>query len=84
MSSIPHIYINESIQTPQISPKSLHFYKEFKNLWGCQGPPKCKSMSAPIEKVLEGFHMHNSKPIDTPIKTGYTLSLDDFPKNDEK
>ncbi|XP_042944486.1 secreted RxLR effector protein 161-like [Carya illinoinensis] len=28
--------------------------------------------------------MHNSKPIDTPIEKGYSLSLKHFPKNDEE
>jgi hypothetical protein len=29
-----------------------------------------------IKKILERFHMHNSKPIDTPMEKGCTLSLD--------
>jgi hypothetical protein len=29
-----------------------------------------------IKKILECFHMHNSKPIDTPMEKGYTLNLD--------
>ena len=37
-----------------------------------------------IKKILECFHMHNSKPIDTPMEKGCTLSLDQCPKNDEK
>uniref|UniRef100_A0A2N9IVG1 CCHC-type domain-containing protein n=1 Tax=Fagus sylvatica TaxID=28930 RepID=A0A2N9IVG1_FAGSY len=37
-----------------------------------------------IKKILERFHMHNSKPIDTPMEKGCTLSLDQCPKNDEK
>lgn len=37
-----------------------------------------------IEKVLEQFRMHNSKPIDTPIRKGYALSLNHCAKNDEE
>jgi hypothetical protein len=37
-----------------------------------------------IKKILERFHMHNSKPIDTPMEKGCTLSLDQCPKNDEE
>jgi hypothetical protein len=29
-----------------------------------------------IKKILERFHMHNSKPTDTPMENGCTLSLD--------
>ena len=29
-----------------------------------------------IKKILECFHIHNSKPINTPMEKGYTLSLD--------
>ena len=37
-----------------------------------------------IKKILKRFHMHNSKPIDTPMEKGCTLSLNQCPKNDEK
>jgi hypothetical protein len=37
-----------------------------------------------IKKILERFHMHNSKLIDTPMEKGCTLSLDQCPKNDEE
>ena len=37
-----------------------------------------------IKKILEGFHMHNSKPIDIPREKGCTLSLDQHLKNDEE
>jgi hypothetical protein len=37
-----------------------------------------------IKKILKRFHMHNSKPIDTPMEKGCTLSLDQCPKNDEE
>ena len=37
-----------------------------------------------IKRILEPFHMHNSKPVDTPIKKGYTLSLDNCHKSDEE
>uniref|UniRef100_A0A2N9IVG7 Reverse transcriptase Ty1/copia-type domain-containing protein n=1 Tax=Fagus sylvatica TaxID=28930 RepID=A0A2N9IVG7_FAGSY len=37
-----------------------------------------------IKKILECFHIHNSKPIDTPMEKGCTLCLDQCPKNDEK
>jgi hypothetical protein len=37
-----------------------------------------------VRRILERFHMHNSKPVDTPIEKGYTLSLDNCPKSDEE
>ena len=37
-----------------------------------------------IKKILERFHMHNSKPIDTPMEKGCTLTLDQCPKNVEE
>jgi hypothetical protein len=37
-----------------------------------------------IKKILERFHVHNSKPIDTPMEKGCTLNLDQCPKNDEE
>jgi hypothetical protein len=37
-----------------------------------------------IKKIFERFHMHNSKPFNTPMEKGSTLSLDQCPKNDEK
>ena len=37
-----------------------------------------------IKKILECFHMHNSKLIDTLMEKGCTLSLDQCPKNDEE
>uniref|UniRef100_A0A2N9HTH1 Integrase catalytic domain-containing protein n=1 Tax=Fagus sylvatica TaxID=28930 RepID=A0A2N9HTH1_FAGSY len=43
-----------------------------------------KDMGTYIKKILERFHMHNSKPIDTPMEKGCTLSLDQCPKNDEE
>ena len=33
-----------------------------------------------IKMILERFCMRNSKPIDTPIEKGHTLSLEDCPK----
>ena len=33
-----------------------------------------------IKMILERFRMRNSKPIDTPIEKGHTLSLEDCPK----
>ena len=33
-----------------------------------------------IKMILEWFHTHNSKPIDTPIEKGHKLSLKDYPK----
>ena len=33
-----------------------------------------------IKMILKWFYMHNSKPIDTPIEKGHTLSLEDCPK----
>ena len=37
-----------------------------------------------IKMILERFYMHNSKPIDTPIEKGYTLSLEDCPKSEKE
>ena len=34
--------------------------------------------------ILERFRMHNSKPIDTQIEKGHTLSLEDFPKSEKE
>ena len=42
------------------------------------------SLEAYINKVLERFHMHYSKPIDTPIGKGLTLSPDQCPKTDKE
>jgi len=33
---------------------------------------------------LERFWIYNSKPVDTPIEKGLTLSLDHYPKTDEE
>ena len=37
-----------------------------------------------IKKILERFRKHNSKPVDTPIEKGSTLSLDQCLKIDEE
>ena len=37
-----------------------------------------------IEKVLELFRMHYSKPVDTPIEKGLTLGLEQCPTTDDK
>ncbi|KAK2974054.1 hypothetical protein RJ640_006246 [Escallonia rubra] len=37
-----------------------------------------------IKKVIERFHTHNSKPIDTPMDKACTLTTDQCPKNDEE
>jgi len=37
-----------------------------------------------IKRVLERFRMHHSKPVDTPIEKGLTLSLDQCPKQTKK
>jgi hypothetical protein len=37
-----------------------------------------------IEKVLERFRMHYSKPVDTPVDKGLTLSLEQCPKTDDE
>jgi len=37
-----------------------------------------------IKRVVERFRMHYSKPVDTPIDKGLTLSLDQFPKTDQE
>ena len=44
----------------------------------------CLSQETYIKKILERFRMHNSKPIDTPMEKGGTLSLDDSPRTDEE
>ena len=36
-----------------------------------------------IKKVLERFHMNNSKPIDTPVDKAFQLTLDHCPKNED-
>ena len=36
-----------------------------------------------IKMILERFRMHNSKPIDTPIEKGHTLSLKNCPKSEK-
>jgi len=40
------------------------------------------SQEAYINKILAHFRMHHSKPADTPIKQGLTLSLGQCPKTD--
>jgi len=37
-----------------------------------------------IKRVLERFRMHHSKPVDTPVENGLTLSLDQCPKTDQE
>ena len=37
-----------------------------------------------INKILECFRMHYSKPVDTPVEKGLTLSLDQCPKTDKE
>jgi len=37
-----------------------------------------------IKRVLECFRMHHSKPIDTPVEKGLSLSLDQCPKVDQE
>jgi len=37
-----------------------------------------------IKRVLERLRMHYSKPIDTPVEKGLTLSLDQSPKIDQE
>jgi len=37
-----------------------------------------------IEKVLERFCMHYSKPVDTPVEKGLTLSLEQCPTTDDE
>jgi len=36
-----------------------------------------------IKRVLERFQMPHSKPVDTPVEKGLTLSLDQCPKTDQ-
>jgi len=42
------------------------------------------SQEAYINKVLERFRMHHSKPMDTPVEKGLTLGLEQFPKTDKE
>ena len=42
------------------------------------------SQEAYINKILERFRMHFSKPVDTPVEKGQTLSLDQCPKTDKE
>ena len=37
-----------------------------------------------IKRVLERFRMNHSKPVDTPVEKGLTLSLDQCPKTDQE
>jgi len=37
-----------------------------------------------IKRVLESFRMHYSKPVDTPVEKGLTLSLDQCPKTEQE
>ena len=49
-------------------------------------PEKLSSMcqEAYIKRVLERFRMHHSKPVDTPVEKGLTLSLDQYTKTDQE
>ena len=42
------------------------------------------SQEAYDNKLLEHSRMHYSKPVDTPVKKGLTLSLDQCPKTDKE
>ena len=44
----------------------------------------CLSQETYIKKVLERFHMGNSKSIDAPIDKPFQFTLDHFPKNEEE
>jgi len=37
-----------------------------------------------IKRVLKRFRMHHSKPVDTPVEKGLTLSLDQCPKTGQE
>lgn len=37
-----------------------------------------------LKKILKQLCMYNTKPVDHPIKKGYTLSLEHRPKNDKE
>ena len=37
-----------------------------------------------IEKILECFRMHYSKPVDTPVEKGLTLSLEQCPTTEDE
>ena len=53
------------------------FINRFKELLGL-------SQEAYINKILEQFRMHYSKPMDTPVEKGLTLSIDQCPKTDKE
>ena len=42
------------------------------------------SQEAYINKIMEQCQMHYSKPVDTPVKKGRTLSIDQCPKTDKE
>ena len=42
------------------------------------------SQEAYINKILERFRMHYSKPVDTSVEKGLTLSLNQCPKTDKE
>jgi len=42
------------------------------------------SQEAYINKILERFRMHYSKPVDTPVEKGHTLSTNQCPKTDKE
>jgi len=42
------------------------------------------SQEAYINKILEQFQMHYSKPVDTPVEKGLSLSIDQCPKTDKE
>jgi len=37
-----------------------------------------------IKRVLEHYRMHHSKPVDTPVEKGLTLSLSQYPKTNQE
>jgi len=43
----------------------------------------CLSQGAYVNKILEHFRMHYSKPMDTSVKNGLTLTLSQCPKIDK-
>ena len=44
----------------------------------------CLSQETYMKKVLERFHINNSKPIDTPVDRAFQLTLDHCPKKEEE
>ena len=62
----------------------VHFVLRIEIVRDCSKKLLGLSQETYIKKILERFHMENSKPIDTPVEKGSALCLDQCPKTDEK